>query len=125
MAIRIFSSQHLLKPQLSESCLLHLSLLLVILKVQDSSWTWVSVTFLENDAGAEEICTDSWDICVAEGKTTPKERSAYRECKTQGEFQAWKWVEKNHPGFEFNTVLPWFTVSLGTINMISGANNPY
>ncbi|KAJ5519068.1 3-beta hydroxysteroid dehydrogenase/isomerase [Penicillium expansum] len=57
-----------------------------------------------------KLDVDSWDICVAEGETTPKERSAYRECKTQGEFQAWKWVEKNHPGFEFNTVLPWFTV---------------
>jgi hypothetical protein len=44
----------------------------------------------------------------------PAERSAYRECKAQGEFQAWKWVEKNQPGFEFNTVLPWFTVSVLT-----------
>jgi hypothetical protein len=35
----------------------------------------------------------------------------YAASKTEGEKAAWKWVEKNKPGFQFNTVLPDFTVS--------------
>lgn len=68
------------------------------------------------DAGADGVYPDSWDDCVNKGAIPPRERSAYRECKAQGEFQAWKWVEKEQPGFEFNTVLPWFTVSLGPLH---------
>lgn len=35
----------------------------------------------------------------------------YAASKTEGEKAAWKWMEKNKPGFQFNTVLPDFTVS--------------
>ncbi|OKO92258.1 Aldehyde reductase 2 [Penicillium subrubescens] len=57
-----------------------------------------------------KLDVDSWDECVSQDARSSVDRSAYRECKAQGEFQAWKWVEKNQPAFEFNTVLPWFTV---------------
>lgn len=35
----------------------------------------------------------------------------YAASKTEGEKAAWRWMEKNKPGFQFNTVLPDFTVS--------------
>ncbi|KAJ5827568.1 hypothetical protein N7447_004331 [Penicillium robsamsonii] len=46
--------------------------------------------------------TDSWE------KATPETAiSIYTVCKTEGERQAWKWVEENQPSFVLNTVLPW------------------
>ncbi|KAJ5153673.1 NAD-dependent epimerase/dehydratase [Penicillium coprophilum] len=35
----------------------------------------------------------------------------YAASKTEGEKAAWKWMENNKPNFQFNTVLPDFTVS--------------
>ncbi|KAJ5388985.1 3-beta hydroxysteroid dehydrogenase/isomerase [Penicillium cataractarum] len=68
---------------------------------------------------------DSWDDCVSGGASLLAQRSAYRECKAQGEFQAWKWVEKNRPGFEFNTVLPWFTLGKVLHPEIGGSTMGY
>ncbi|KAJ5926150.1 hypothetical protein N7516_007923 [Penicillium verrucosum] len=34
----------------------------------------------------------------------------YAASKAEGEKAAWKWMEKNKPGFQFNTVLPYFTL---------------
>ncbi|KUL81845.1 hypothetical protein ZTR_09747 [Talaromyces verruculosus] len=72
-----------------------------------------------------KLDVDSWDECVNEGARPPAERSAYRKCKAQGEFQAWKWVEKNQPGFEFNTVLPWFTLGKVLHPKIGGSTMGY
>jgi len=35
----------------------------------------------------------------------------YAASKTEAEKAAWKWVEEHNPDFQFNTVLPDFTVS--------------
>ncbi|PYH88755.1 hypothetical protein BO71DRAFT_338163, partial [Aspergillus ellipticus CBS 707.79] len=34
----------------------------------------------------------------------------YAASKTEGERQAWRWIEENKPGFGFNAVLPCFNV---------------
>lgn len=34
----------------------------------------------------------------------------YSACKTQCEWEAWRWVRHNRPGFKFNTVIPAYTV---------------
>lgn len=72
-----------------------------------------------------KLDVDSWDTCVSQEASLSKQRSAYRECKTQGEFQAWKWVEANRPGFEFNTVLPWFTIGNVLHSKIGGSTMGY
>ncbi|KAI8166748.1 Aldehyde reductase 2 [Colletotrichum sp. SAR 10_70] len=45
----------------------------------------------------------AWDPSLAEDK---KPYYIYAASKTEGERAAWKWVEKNKPGYVFSTVLP-------------------
>ena len=60
---------------------------------------------------------DSWNdeaIKQAYNTNTPeylKGFFGYAASKTEGEKAAWRWMEKNKPDFQFNTVLPDFTVS--------------
>lgn len=60
---------------------------------------------------------DSWNdeaIKQAYNPDAPEQMKGlfvYAASKAEGEKAAWKWVEKNKPGFQFNTVLPDFTVS--------------
>lgn len=60
---------------------------------------------------------DSWNdeaIKQAYNPDTPeylKGMFGYAASKTEGEKAAWRWMEKNKPSFQFNTVLPDFTVS--------------
>lgn len=60
---------------------------------------------------------DSWNdeaIKQAYNPDAPEQMKGlfvYAASKTEGEKAAWRWMEKNKPGFQFNTVLPDFTVS--------------
>ena len=60
---------------------------------------------------------DSWNdeaIKLAYNSDAPplvKGLYTYAASKTEGEKAAWRWMEKNKPDFQFNTVLPDFTVS--------------
>ncbi|KAJ5676317.1 hypothetical protein N7536_012489 [Penicillium majusculum] len=47
----------------------------------------------------------------------------YAASKTEGEKAAWKWMEKNKPGFQFNTVLPDFTLGRILHEEISGSTS--
>lgn len=53
----------------------------------------------------------SWDESLEDAAKKGTTVPIYRACKIEGERQAWKWVEKNQPKFELNSVLPWLTVS--------------
>lgn len=59
---------------------------------------------------------DSWNdeaIKQAYNPDAPEDMKGmfgYAASKTEGEKAAWKWVEKNKPSFQFNTVLPDFTL---------------
>lgn len=60
---------------------------------------------------------DTWDdeaVKSALDPNTPEDLKGflgYCASKTESEKAAWKWVEQNHPHFQFNTVLPSYTVS--------------
>lgn len=60
---------------------------------------------------------DSWNdeaIKQAYNPDVPEQMKglfSYAASKTEGEKAAWRWIEKNKPDFQFNTVLPDFTVS--------------
>jgi nucleoside-diphosphate-sugar epimerase len=60
-----------------------------------------------SDTWNEEAVRAAWDP-----NSSPQLRGlfCYAASKTEGEKAAWKWVEDNKPGFEFNTVLPEFSV---------------
>ncbi|CAI7598102.1 hypothetical protein PCG10_009129 [Penicillium crustosum] len=49
----------------------------------------------------------------------------YAASKTEGEKAAWKWMEKNKPGFQFNTVLPDFTTGKILHEEISGSTSAW
>lgn len=53
-------------------------------------------------------------VKAAFDKSTPADAmpfTVYVASKTEAERAAWKWVENNKPAFEFNAVLPYYTVS--------------
>lgn len=58
----------------------------------------------------DEAVKAAWDPQTPE---KGKGYAIYAASKTESERAAWKWVEKNKPGFTFNTVLPNYTVSYG------------
>ncbi|KAE8413124.1 NAD dependent epimerase/dehydratase [Aspergillus pseudocaelatus] len=66
-----------------------------------------------------KIDENTWNeaaIRAAWDPTTPDEEKAYivySASKAESERYAWKWVEENHPHFDFNTVLP--DLNLGRI----------
>lgn len=51
--------------------------------------------------------------------------TVYVASKTEGERAAWKWVKNNKPAFEFNAVLPYYTVSKRMGQKSGGFNAPY
>lgn len=62
----------------------------------------ISVTWNEASVKA------AWDgSAVADGNAY----TILAASKTQGERAAWDWIRANKPGYEFNAVLPNFTVS--------------
>ncbi|KAJ5306964.1 hypothetical protein PENANT_c003G11043 [Penicillium antarcticum] len=75
------------------------------LDLMGSTWLMRS-----SDTWNEEAVRAAWDP-----NSSPQLKGlfCYAASKTEGEKAAWKWVEDNKPGFEFNTVLPEF--SLGRI----------
>ncbi|KAJ5376715.1 hypothetical protein N7509_013601 [Penicillium cosmopolitanum] len=68
------------------------------------------------DASGRTIDTDTWnDAAVAaawDENTDPQKKPmmVYSASKTEGERQAWRWIEENRPSFVFNAVLPCFNV---------------
>lgn len=60
---------------------------------------------------------DTWNdtaVRMAWDDQTPENEkgvAVYAASKTEGERQAWKWMEEHQPHFQFNTVLPCFNVS--------------
>ncbi|KAL0934614.1 aldehyde reductase ii [Colletotrichum truncatum] len=71
-----------------------------------------SATLIPEPNNRVRIDENTWNdaaVNAAWDPNTPKEvkgYSVYAASKTEGERAAWKWVEKNKPGFVFNTVLP-------------------
>ncbi|KAJ6179786.1 hypothetical protein N7519_010247 [Penicillium mononematosum] len=57
-----------------------------------------------------KLDVDSWDRSLEQASEDGTTVPIYRACKIEGERQAWKWVEKNQPHFELNSVLPWLTL---------------
>ncbi|CAP99574.1 hypothetical protein E8E15_006409 [Penicillium rubens] len=57
-----------------------------------------------------KLDVDTWDKSLEQASKGGTTVPIYRACKVEGERQAWKWVEKNQPHFELNTVLPWLTL---------------
>ncbi|CAI7650799.1 unnamed protein product [Penicillium glandicola] len=57
-----------------------------------------------------KLDVDSWDGSLERRAKDGTAVPIYRACKIEGERQAWKWVEKNQPHFEINSVLPWLTL---------------
>jgi hypothetical protein len=75
--------------------------------------------FIEKEMEGRWLMTDldSWNdeaIKQAYDPDAPEHLKGffgYAASKTEGEKAAWRWMEKNKPDFQFNTVLPEFTVS--------------
>ncbi|KFY25358.1 hypothetical protein V491_01784 [Pseudogymnoascus sp. VKM F-3775] len=62
------------------------------------------------------VTEDTWNtvtVKAAFDKSTPADAmpfTVYVASKTEAERAAWKWVENNKPAFEFNAVLPYYTL---------------
>ncbi|KAJ5143328.1 uncharacterized protein N7515_002115 [Penicillium bovifimosum] len=72
-----------------------------------------------------KLDVDSWDRSLEEAQKDGSSVPIYRACKIEGERQAWKWVEKNQPQFELNTVLPWLTLGKVLHPNIGGSTMGY
>ncbi|KAJ5425044.1 hypothetical protein N7465_000114 [Penicillium sp. CMV-2018d] len=76
----------------------------------------VAVLFPEANKEGIVVREDSWNdeaIKQAYNPDAPEQMKGlfvYAASKTEGEKAAWRWMEKNKPGFQFNTVLPDFTL---------------
>ncbi|KAJ5531745.1 hypothetical protein N7527_005138 [Penicillium freii] len=76
----------------------------------------VAVLFPEPNKEGIVVREDSWNdeaIKQAYNPDAPEQMKGlfvYAASKTEGEKAAWRWMEKNKPGFQFNTVLPDFTL---------------
>ncbi|CAG8890481.1 unnamed protein product [Penicillium egyptiacum] len=57
-----------------------------------------------------KVTPNSWDGSLEQASKDGTTVPIYRACKIEGERQAWRWVEKNQPHFELNSVLPWLTL---------------
>ncbi|KAJ5766059.1 uncharacterized protein N7511_003675 [Penicillium nucicola] len=79
----------------------------------------VAVLFPEADKEGVSVDENTWNDEAVRAAWDPnsslqlKGLFCYAASKTEGEKAAWEWVENHKPGFEFNTVLPEF--SLGRI----------
>jgi hypothetical protein len=67
------------------------------------------------DTWNDRAVREAWDAVPAQISTAPdcqwkKRLAIYSACKTEMERQAWNWIIKNKPSFEFNAVLAAFTV---------------
>ena len=51
---------------------------------------------------------EAWDETIPESK---RRMAIYAASKIEAEKEAWKWMESEERSFEFNSVLPSFTVS--------------
>jgi hypothetical protein len=78
---------------------------------------------VDRDWARAEAFIDSWDTSLEKGPKDGSTVPIYRACKIEGERQAWKWVEKNQPQFELNSVLPWLTVSISQRRNLLTFNN--
>ncbi|KGO75977.1 NAD-dependent epimerase/dehydratase [Penicillium italicum] len=76
----------------------------------------LAAMFAEPNKEGIVVREDSWNdeaVKQAYNPDTPEYLtgiSSYAASKTEGEKAAWRWVEKNKPNFQFNTVLPHFTL---------------
>ncbi|KAJ5511331.1 NAD-dependent epimerase/dehydratase [Penicillium expansum] len=76
----------------------------------------VAVLIAQPNTEGIVVREDSWNdeaIKQAYNPDTPeylKGMFSYAASKTEGEKAAWRWMEKNKPSFQFNTVLPDFTL---------------
>ncbi|EKV06512.1 NADPH-dependent methylglyoxal reductase (D-lactaldehyde dehydrogenase, putative) [Penicillium digitatum PHI26] len=76
----------------------------------------VAVLFAEPNKEGIVVREDSWNDEAVEQAYNPdtpehmKGMFSYAASKTEGEKAAWRWMEKNKPNFQFNTVLPFFTI---------------
>ncbi|KAI2709124.1 hypothetical protein CBS147332_6183 [Penicillium roqueforti] len=76
----------------------------------------VTALFPEPNKEGVVVREDSWNdeaTKLAYDSDAPplvKGLYTYAASKTEGEKAAWRWMEKNKPGFQFNTVLPDFTL---------------
>lgn len=81
-----------------------------------------------NQAGVR-VDENTWNdeaVKAAWDPQTPEEGKGYAiyaASKTESERAAWKWVEKNKPGFAFNTVLPNFTIGENLSPEIPGSTS--
>ncbi|KAJ5952970.1 uncharacterized protein N7479_011383 [Penicillium vulpinum] len=72
-----------------------------------------------------KLDVDSWDGSLEQASKDGTTVPIYRACKIEGERQAWKWVEKNQPHFELNSVLPWLTLGKILHPNIAGSTMGY
>ncbi|KAJ5431746.1 NAD-dependent epimerase/dehydratase [Penicillium cf. griseofulvum] len=76
----------------------------------------IAVLFPEPNKEGIVVREDSWNdeaIKQAYNPEAPEHMKGmicYAASKTEGEKAAWRWMEKNKPDFQFNTVLPDFTL---------------
>ncbi|KAE8386159.1 NAD dependent epimerase/dehydratase [Aspergillus alliaceus] len=80
--------------------------------------------------GAEGVRVDesTWNdlsVQIARNQSLPAEQlgfHVYAASKTEGERQAWKWVDEHKPSFVFNSVLPNFTTGRVLHPLIKGSS---
>ncbi|CAI7669140.1 unnamed protein product [Penicillium discolor] len=89
----------------------------------------VAALFPEANKEGVVVREDTWNdeaIKQAYNPDAPenlKGMFVYSASKTEGEKAAWEWMEKNKPGFQFNTVLPDFTLGRILHEEISGSTS--
>ncbi|KAF4186746.1 hypothetical protein CNMCM8927_005023 [Aspergillus lentulus] len=78
------------------------------------------------DTWNDHAVREAWNALPAQLSTTidsqwKKRLAIYSACKTEMERQAWNWITKNKPSFEFNAVLAAFTVGKIIHRQIGGS----
>ncbi|KAJ5521038.1 hypothetical protein N7463_001491 [Penicillium fimorum] len=87
----------------------------------------IAALFPEPNKEGIVVREDSWNdeaIKQAYNPDAPQHMKGlftYAASKTEGEKAAWKWMEENQPDFQFNTVLPDFTIGRILHDEISGS----
>lgn len=80
---------------------------------QSSPWyvLWL-LNYTYGDA-TDIFIKDTWNDSAVKAAWSPRSNGyiVYAASKVEGEREAWKWVEKNKPGFVFNSILPGTNVS--------------
>ncbi|KFX98713.1 hypothetical protein V490_02167 [Pseudogymnoascus sp. VKM F-3557] len=73
------------------------------------------------------VTKDTWNTATVKAafdENTPADAmpfTVYVASKTEGERAAWKWVKNNKPAFEFNAVLPYYTLGQVLHREITGS----